>query len=140
MNSISPELNTGTVGELLVQMRLLQYDVQAAAPLKDSGNDLIAIRGSAMRALQVKATEGASFRKPNKKWKANKKKKCDIEYHILAAVRLVGDGREIWLDQSEIYLIKKQELVGLPRHFSKIPQLKLSPERIDALFPKDPTA
>jgi hypothetical protein len=37
VNPISPEIKTGTVGELLVQLRLLQFDVQAAQPLKDSG-------------------------------------------------------------------------------------------------------
>jgi hypothetical protein len=34
VNPISPEIKTGTVGELLVQLRLLQFDVQAAQPLK----------------------------------------------------------------------------------------------------------
>ena len=57
MNKITDNLKLGTVGELLVQLRLLEFDVQAAPPLKDSGNDLIAIRGIAMRAIQVKATK-----------------------------------------------------------------------------------
>ncbi len=49
MNKITDNLKLGTFGELLVQLRLLEFDVQAAPPLKDSGNDLIAIRGTAMR-------------------------------------------------------------------------------------------
>ena len=44
----------GTIGELLVQTRLLQYGVQAAPPLKDSGNDLIALKGDAIKTIQVK--------------------------------------------------------------------------------------
>src|ERR1039457_5467620 len=126
-NPISPELKTGTIGELLVQTRLLQYNVQAAPPLKDSGNDLIAIRESAIRRLQVKTTDLDHYRKPDKEKK----------YDILAAVRLFGYDQEIFLDQCEIYLIKKEELVRLPLHFSKIPQFKLSPERINDLFPLD---
>jgi hypothetical protein len=61
-NPISNEIKTGTVGELLVQMRLLQHDVQAAPPLKDSGNDLIALRGFVVRTIQVKTTtDGAGL-------------------------------------------------------------------------------
>ncbi len=41
MNPISEEIKIGTIGEILVQLRLLQYEVQAAPALKDSGNDLI---------------------------------------------------------------------------------------------------
>jgi len=55
-NPISDKIKTGTVGELLVQIRFLQYDVQAAPPLKDSGNDLIAICGEVFRGVQVKTT------------------------------------------------------------------------------------
>jgi hypothetical protein len=35
MNPLDPNLKTGTIGELLVQIRLLQYDVQAVATHKD---------------------------------------------------------------------------------------------------------
>ena len=45
-NPIPKNMKTGTIGELLVQLRLLQYNVQAAPPIKDSGNDLIAIKGN----------------------------------------------------------------------------------------------
>lgn len=40
MNPLSENITKGTFGELLVQLRLLQYGVQATPPLKDSGNDL----------------------------------------------------------------------------------------------------
>jgi hypothetical protein len=65
MNPITNKIKIGTVGELLVQLRLLEFDVQAAPPLKDSGNDLIAIRGEPMRAIQMKTTarnDGFPFR------------------------------------------------------------------------------
>ena len=124
MNGLCPELITGTMGELLVQARLLQYDVQAAPPLKDSGNDLIAIRGPVFRAIQVKATEGDAYALPEEK----------KQYHILAAVRLVGEEREVFFDQCEVFLIPKGSLPGLPRRFSQIGQWKLSREVVDALF------
>ena len=38
MNPIDPRMRTGTIGEILVQLLLLQYGVQAPHP-----NDLIAI-------------------------------------------------------------------------------------------------
>jgi len=61
VNAISPELVTGTIGELLVQLRLLELGVQAAPPIKDSGNDLIAVRGQAFCAIQVRTTAGVRY-------------------------------------------------------------------------------
>lgn len=80
-NPISAELKTGTIGELLVQLRLLQYDVQAAPPLKDSGNDLIAAKGDRFKSIQVRTTTTGRFEKPPE----NK------IYHILAIVHLAGE-------------------------------------------------
>ena len=53
MNKITDRIQTGTVGELLVQIRLLQFGVQAAPPIKDSGNDLIAVNDREFRAVSV---------------------------------------------------------------------------------------
>ena len=50
-NPISARIKIGTIGELLVQLRLLLYQVQAAHPIKDSGNDLIAVKGEVSRAI-----------------------------------------------------------------------------------------
>jgi len=38
-NSIIERMESGKVGELLVQISLLQFGVQAALPVIDSGND-----------------------------------------------------------------------------------------------------
>jgi hypothetical protein len=69
-NPISDQLKTGTIGELLVQLRLLQYCVQAAPPIKDSGNDLIAVRGEEFRGIQVKTSTKGRFRRyrPSCQW------------------------------------------------------------------------
>ena len=61
MNELDSNTNTGTFGELLVQLRLFQHGVQAAPPLKDSGNDLIAVKERVFRAIQVKTTNQDRF-------------------------------------------------------------------------------
>lgn len=55
-NPISMNVETGTIGELLVQLRLLEYGVQAAPPVKDSGNDLIALKGRIVKLVQIKTS------------------------------------------------------------------------------------
>ena len=109
MNPISPEVLTGTIGELLVQIRLLQYGVQAAPPVKDSGNDLIAVRGNVFKALQVKTTTTGIFAPP----------RSNANYHILAVVMLNGEGNQVQLDQSEVFLIPKEKVGQIPRRVSQ---------------------
>ena len=92
-NPISTAIKTGTVGELLVQLRLLQYDVQAAPPIKDSGNDLVALRGFVVRTIQVKTTtDGVPGWPPEARL-----------YHLLAVVRLEGEDTELSLDKSRVF-------------------------------------
>ena len=124
MNPLSPELVTGTVGELLVQLRLLQFDVQAAPPIKDSGNDLIAVRRSVFRALQIKTTAGES----------NPVQNLPGYYHILAVVHLVGDGRDLWLDRSRVFLIPKERIETAPRQINALQEFALTQAHIDVLF------
>lgn len=64
MNPIDPRMRTGTIGEILVQLRLLQCGVQAAPPINDSGNDLIAVNGRTVRAVSVRTTISGRYRKP----------------------------------------------------------------------------
>jgi len=125
-NPISTAIKTGTVGELLVQLRLLQYEVQAAPPIKDSGNDLIALRGLVVRTIQVKTTttDGVPA------WPS-----ADRLYHLLAVVRLRGDDTELRLDQSEIFLVPKTEVLqGLPRTWDALQPFALSGGHILTLF------
>jgi hypothetical protein len=102
-NPISKNIKTGTVGELLVQLRLLQYDVQSAPPLKDSGNDLIAVKGNIFKAIQIKTSTGDRFNLQN----------LDRIYHILALVHLVGEEDNISLDSSKIFLLSKEEVTNM---------------------------
>lgn len=100
VNGISDKVLTGTIGELLVQIRLLQFGVQAAPPIKDSGNDLIAVAGRVFRAVSVRTTSTGSYNKPP----------ADRDYHLLAVVNLVGEGRRIHLDASEIFLVPRGDV------------------------------
>jgi len=97
-------LKLGTLGELLVQLRMLEFDVQAAPPLKDSGNDLIAIRETAMRAIQVKATKIEEH--------GYQVRVADLPplYHALAIVKFEGDETKLHLDRSRIFLLAKDDV------------------------------
>ena len=78
----------------------MQYNIQAAPPIKDSGNDLIAIKGEVVKFIQVKTTTGDRVgvgRLPK-------------IYHILAMVFLKKKGENILLDESEIFLLEKKEI------------------------------
>ena len=130
MNKITDNLKLGTIGELLVQLRLLEFDVQAAPPLKDSGNDLIAIRGTAMRAIQVKATkiedDGYQIRA------------ADLPplYHALAIVKLEADENTLHLDESQIFLIAKDDVRNGRCRDEELHRHILNAETVDRLFPR----
>lgn len=125
MNPIDRTTKIGTIGELLVQLRLLQYDVQAAPALKDSGNDLIAVKGENFRAVQVKTrtSNNISFSNLDEK-----------KYHILALVRLIGDDHTFHLDRSEIYLLTKPEVTKNSYNITELAGKELTHQRIEELF------
>lgn len=120
------------MGELLVQLRLLQHDVQAAPPLRDSGNDLIAVRYKTFKTIQIKTTV-------NKRFSIEYKKLPDI-YDFLALVYLDGEASNIRLDASNIFLIPKDVVDArkFPRRVDKLRKsaFLLSREYIDELFPE----
>ncbi len=125
-NPLDENLKTGTIGELLVVMRLLQYGVQASFTLKDSGNDLIAAKGLSLRTIQVKTSV-------NDQWPAPEERKL---YDILALVSLQGEDENVALDKSHVYLLSRSE-VGVKRSFSSTERLQeflLSKARVDVCF------
>src|SRR6266481_4906294 len=130
MNKITDNLKLGTIGELLVQLRLLEFDVQAAQPLKDSGNDLIAIRGTAMRAIQVKTTAADEDGFPIRV------AQLPELYHALAIVKLKGGEDTLYLDQSRIFLIAKDDVRNGLCNEDELAHHALSAESIDRLFPR----
>ena len=124
MNPISEQLSIGTVGELLVQLRLLQFNVQAAPPLKDSGNDLIAVKGKVFRAIQVKTTRTGNINRS----------RLPKKYHILAVVYLAEENTEVYLDQSKVFLVPRDRVAGLSPDIDDLDQFKLNAEHINRLF------
>lgn len=123
MNPISEKIKIGTIGELLVQLRLLQYDVQAAPTLKDTGNDLIAVKGNIFRAIQVKTTIKNRINLTNLS-----------EYHILAIVKLEGENESIYLDKSKIYLLEKSEVNKTSYNIDELSGKEFNKERVEELF------
>lgn len=123
-NPIPANMKIGAIGELLVQLQLLKFDVQAAPPIKDSGNDLIAIKGEVFRGIQVKTTAGhrSSYRK------------LPEHYHILALVKLCGGPNFSW-DQSEIFLIPRK---AIDDNFGRMPKnkapYKICEDHVHSLF------
>src|SRR5437016_5741751 len=96
MNPLPLRIDNGTVGELYAQLLLLLHGVQAAPPLKDTGNDLIACKGDVILALQIKTRKRHSFSKfglPRK-------------YHGVIFVVL----NRLRLEQSLVYLMTRREL------------------------------
>lgn len=124
-NPISESMAKGTIGELLVQLRLLQYGVQAAAPLKDSGNDLIALKGYAIKTIQVKTCTNR-FDTP-----------LDLPkyYHLVALVKLDGYDTELQLDKTKVYLVPRAQLDGLHVNCeADMAQFSISQGLVDELF------
>ncbi len=102
MNALFETHFQGTLGELITQTYLLAHGVQAAPPIKDSGNDLIAI-GDSFCAVQVKTSKDGSIKKPNPK----------RLYHILAVVHLPFDRDFPLVDKARVFLFPKVDVVGL---------------------------
>lgn len=87
----------GTLGEIIVQLKLLVENVQSSFPLKDSGNDLIAFIGESFKSIQVKTKQDSHG------WSMPKKR---TKYDILALVDLHND---LELDKCRVWLLTKQE-------------------------------
>ena len=108
-NPLPKNLYIGTLGELLVQIRLLEFGVQAAPPIKDSGNDLIGIKGEVVKFIQVKTTGGRI-----------RKRKLPRIYHIAAHVKLEYSGEgKLLLDKSKIFVFKNGGNINEKRELSQ---------------------
>lgn len=124
MNPISNNIKTGTVGELLIQIRLLQFGVQAAPPLRDSGNDLIAVKEECFKTIQVKTTDGGKLH-----WARLPK-----HYHVLALVVLEGEGDNIELDRSRVYLVPRDDVENITPNEDSLEKFLISAEWVKQIF------
>lgn len=106
-------------------MRLLEHEIQAAPPIKDSGNDLIAVRGNVFRTIQVKTVKGKKYSKAD----------LSERYHILAVVQLIGDEESVYLDKSPIFLIPQEKVHHAPASVSRLEKFRMTYDHVNALFP-----
>jgi hypothetical protein len=130
MNALYATTKVGTLGELIVQLRLLENDIQAAPPIKDSGNDLIAIRGEVFRAIQVRATTCGTIDKPLP----------TVKYDILAVVEIPLNGGSYSTRAAEVFLFEHDEVAQLSQRLSDYRDHVLSPVLLEKLFSDQPTA
>jgi len=128
MNPLFKTTKKGTLGELIVQLQLLEHGVQAAPPIKDSGNDLIAILGSAFRAVQVRTTCCNYISKP----------KVEVRYHILAVVRLPKRDGRFSTREAEVFLFDKRRVAKLSRRLSDYRERLITHDLIAKLFKPNP--
>lgn len=123
-NPISQNVAIGTIGELLVQLRLLQYGVQAAPPLKDSGNDLVALKGYEVRTIQVKCSAVGFPQIRN----------LPERYHLLALVALEGHEETLLLDQTKVYLVPRENVAALASNTLALAPYILCREQVEKVF------
>lgn len=120
-NPLPPPLATGTLGEILVQLRLLQFGVQAAPPIKDTGNDLVAFRGRTVRTLQVKTSAN----------RISQDRRLPEHYDILAFVFLRNADGMVALDSSHIFLVPRSSVQGTHRNLASLAQYELLHDNVD---------
>lgn len=115
----------GTIGELLTQIRLLEYEIEPTIPLIDSGNDIIAIKDDIVKYIQVKTR---SYDKTIWRFKNLR------NYHILVLIKLSKNPTD--LDQAKIYFLSKKEVAGRTSIGCDTieDKFRLSQQRIDELF------
>lgn len=94
--------------------------------MEDSGNDLTAVRGKDFRAVQVKTT---------RKEDGNRNIPDERDYHILALVWLAGEGVELHLDESEVYLIGRESIESGKFNRQDLSAYDISQSVVNGLFP-----
>lgn len=100
MHPLTTKVKRGTLGELLAQVHLLVNGVQAAPPLRDSGNDLIACAGETILTLQVKTAKRHSF----------PKRRLPKLYHAAVFVVLKEVNEKIDVSGADVYLLSRKEI------------------------------
>ena len=127
MNPVTDDVISGKVGELLIQIKLLLNEIQAAPPILDSGNDLVAICGSTIKTIQVKTKENST---PN--WDI---RPTEREYDLLALVELAMDPGN--LSDAKVYLLSKDEVNNRRTINKSTINDKLFDSQIKKFFPND---
>lgn len=101
----------------------------------DTGNDLLAVRGQAFRAIQVKTTLGRGA--PRELIAFKYRPTISRAFHILALVFMVKHESTALLDQCSIYLLPKEEATKGRYSKNELQRYLLAQEHVDKFFPKD---
>ncbi|MBY0495501.1 MAG: hypothetical protein K2Y23_14920 [Cyanobacteria bacterium] len=56
------------------------------------------------------------------------------KFHVLVLVRLSGEDRRLDLDESDVYLLRRDEVTKGCFQRTELERFRLGPERIDELF------
>ena len=120
-NPLPPPLAAGTLGEIFVQLRLLQFGVQAAPPIKDTGSDLVAFRGRTVRTLQVKTSAN----------RISQDRRLPKHYDMLALVLLRSADGIVALDSSRIFLVPRNSVQGTRRNVASLAHNELLYDNVD---------
>ena len=96
-NPLDNNTHKGTLGELLVQLKLLTFNIESFPPLKDSGTDLVAYIGNCYKGIQIKTKQDG------KNWSFPKEERI---YDLLALVEL---DENLFLDKSPIWILTREE-------------------------------
>ena len=133
MNELPKSIETGTFGEIFCQLKLLQFGVQAAPPIKDTGNDLIAVRGNWFNSIQVKST----FTNFPINFKLDK---LPEKYHLLAIVcfpkvQYHENSFDISLDSGRIFLLPKDQVTKGHWSEENLSDFEICPKLINIYFP-----
>lgn len=107
------DYETKTNGQIVNKLRLLVVYLSL----------VIQIKGNIFKAIQVKTRTGDRFDFEN----------LDRVYHILALVHLIGESNEIFLDQSHIYLLRKDEIITSSYNVRELTGKELE-HRVNELF------
>lgn len=124
MNPLPSEIYIGVLGELLVQQRLLIFEVQAAKPLADTGNDLVAFKGRQCRTIQVKTT------KKDEPYP----EKSGRDYDLAAFVLLKTHNGIFSADRSEIFLVPHADVATFHHASTNREPFRLTFEHVSAIF------
>jgi hypothetical protein len=107
-NQITANVEKGTLGELFCQIRLLEYGVQSSFPLKDSGNDLVAIHARTIKLIQVKTTSALKKPDMSKVW----------DLYLFVELEYNDDGL-VNLGKSVISVYKRPRTGQIPKNWRR---------------------
>lgn len=124
MNDSYPDQIRGKIGELLLQIRLFENQIESSIPVLDSGNDIIALKGKVVKSIQVKTK-----RKHTRNWDL---RNLPPKYDFVALIEFASD--EFMLDAARIFILSKTQVRGRKSIVVPNSSYEISFDRLRLLF------